>query len=499
MKYILCILFFYPFTYFIFGQTNTSYRAEIAGSLSTNQTPFWTVNHNWGITALEGNHFYVKGGVFHQQKIDGDWSFNAGIDLVGSSSSPYGKTWLQQIYGCLNWKIWRIDIGSKEEYVSFLNPYLSSGDFTNSNNARPYPKIKASIPDFILIPYTKGNMYIKGDCLIGKYLDGEWQENRARPNNMQYTKGVLAHNKSIYFRFGNIETKQKMQFIFGLAHVTQWGGALYKYEPSEGQYKVHKQPQGIDDLFRVAIAKEGSPASSDTDRSYAAGSQWGAYTFKFDYKLTDNNLISIYHNHFFDDGSGMAFENYCDGLWGFEYKTTNKSLLSGAVLEYIYTKQQTGAVHFNITMDDEHRNKLIRKGNGNDNYYNNMDYVQGSSYFGKTMGTPLFLSPEYNTDGSLNFHSSRIIAFHLGLEGYIFSALKYRLLLTSGQTWGRYYYPYTSVKKGFATQVELLYTFRRITDMEARLLIGCDKGEFFNSNTFGSSFSLIKRGVIFSK
>jgi hypothetical protein len=150
-------------------------------------------------------------------------------------------------------------------------------------------------------------------------------------------------------------------------------------------------------------------------------------------------------------------------------------------------------------MDDEHRDKLISKGNGNDNYYNNVDYVQGPSYFGRTMGSPLLLSPMYNKDGSINFKSSRIISFHLGLEGYVHPALQYRLLLTTGQSWGRYSIPFKTVKKGFASQLEWIYTPDQLAGWEMKLSLAYDQGAFFGGDTFGGGITVSKRGIIYNK
>ncbi|GHT88011.1 hypothetical protein FACS189474_2340 [Bacteroidia bacterium] len=491
---IACLFFVHSY-----GQINTSYKAETFGSVATGEhTPFWMVNHNWGMTALDAGNFYARAGVFHEQTLNKDWSWEAGIDLAGGSSSPYGKIWAQQLYGRLNWKIWRLDLGSREDYVSFLHPQLSSGDFVHSNNARPAPQVKISIPEFLLVPYTQGNFFIKGDFSVGKLLDGQWQEDRALPHNQSYTKDVLTHNKSVFFRFGDIEKKHKMQFTVGMMHAAQWGGELHSFT-YRGQYEVVNQPHGIGDLIRIALAKEGSAGSSGADAAYVAGSQWGGYTFRYDYKLENENRLSLYIHHFFDDGSGMTFENYRDNLVGVEFRSKNKSWLSGAVLEYIYTKQQTGPIHFNMAMDEEHHDQWQSKGNGNDNYYNNVDYVQGPSYFGKTMGTPLFLSPEYNTDGSLNFHGNRILAFHAGVEGYLHPTLQYRVLLTTGQNWGRYYKPYTAIKKGFASQLELIYACPKIQGLDIQLSAGYDNGEFFGGDTFGAGISLIKKGIIYTK
>jgi hypothetical protein len=504
MKRYFALSIFCLFVFHSFGQINTSYKAETFGSFASGDyTPFWMVNRQWGMTALDAGNFYVRGGVFHEQILNEDWSWEAGIDLAGGSSSPYGKVWVQQLYGRLNWKIWRMDVGSREDYTSLLNPYLSSGDFARSNNARPYPQLKISIPEFLLVPYTKGILSIKGDFSVGKYLDGQWQEDQALPYSRSYTKDVLSHDKSFLFKFGDIETRNKMQFTVGLVHAAQWSGTLYPYAYSDEdqmwEYRVKNQPHGIDDFIRTVIAKEGSASASQTDQWYVAGSQWGAYTFRYDYRLDNERRASAYIHHFFDDGSGMAGENYRDNLFGLEFRSQAKTLLSGAVLEYIYTKQQTGPIHFNLAMDDAHRDKLISKGNGNDDYYNNVDYVQGPSYFGKSLGTPLFLSPAYNTGGHLEFTSNRIIALHLGVEGYLHPTLQYRLLLTTGQTWGRYSLPYKAVKKGFASALELLYSCPRTEGLDIKLSAGYDNGEFFGGDSFGAGITLVKRGIIYKK
>ena len=479
-----------------------SYRTEIFGSISSGEnTPFWMLYHNWGMVPLEANNFYLRGSVFYNQKIDKDWSFNAGLDLAGSSPHSYDNNfWIQQAYGEVNWKSLRLNIGSKEDYTSLLDEYLSSGDFDLSNHARPIPEIKISVPDFILIPHTKGNMYIKGDFAVGYYLDGDYLEKKAKPANQSYEKDILSHHKSIYFRFGNIKTTNKLQFTVGLDHQVQWGGTLYQYVWLDGkmQYVVQKQPHGLDDFFRIVFAQEGSSESSDSDNAYVAGSQVGSYLLMLDYKLNDHQLLSLYNQHFFDDGSGMGFHNYRDMLTGIRYKTKQKKLVSGALLEYIYTKQQSGPIHFNMMMDDAHKN-IRNKGTGNDNYYNNVDYVQGRSHFGRTMGTPLFLSPEYNEDGRVYFKSSRIISFHTGIEGYLTSQLQYRLLATTGQSWGRYYVPYTSVKEGFASNLDIKYLPSKIEGLDIKLSIGFNTGKFFNKDSFGAGITVSKKGLIFNK
>ncbi|GHV09700.1 hypothetical protein FACS1894162_0850 [Bacteroidia bacterium] len=499
MKRYISLLFLVFFAATGFSQSSTTYNAATFGSAASGEhTPFWMVNHNWGVTALEADNFYVRGGVFHDQTLNKDWSWAAGIDFVGGSSSPYGKVWVQQLYGRLNWKIWRLDMGSKEDYTSLLHSQLSSGDFVNSNNARPVPQVKISMPEFLLVPYTKGIFFIKGDFSAGKLLDGQWMEDRALPANQSYVKDIFTHNKSVDFRFGNIEKQHKQQFTLRVAHAAQWGGTLYPFT-YQGQYEPQKQPHGISDFLRVVIAKEGSSNSSWTDAAYVSGSQWGAYTFRYDYKLKNDNRLGLYIHHFFDDGSGMAFSNYSDNLTGLEFRSKKKSLLSAAVLEYIHTRTQTGPIHFNPKLSAELKGEtrdISSVSPGNDNYYNNVDYVPGPSYFGKSTGTPLFLSPEYNTDGTINFKGTRIVSWHLGLEGYVLPQLQYRVLLTTGKNWGRYYRPFLNIKKGVASQLELIYACPKTAGLNLKLNVGYDQGDFFGGDTFGAGITLQKRGII---
>jgi hypothetical protein len=497
--FFLCLLF----PAFSFSQQReTTYKAETFGSFSTGKnTPFWMLYHNWGKVPLDANNFYFSGAVFHKQQFNKAWSFQAGLDIAGSSPHVFGTVWVQQAYGVVDWKIIQLRIGSKEDYVSLLDENLSSGDFSNSNNARPIPEVKFSLNKYLLVPYTKGNMFIKGDFAVGKYLDGKWQEDIARPQFRQYLTDVLSHHKSLYFRFGNIEEKHKLQFTFGFSHYAQWGGDIYRREESSQgvpYYEISRQPHGLDDFLRVMIAREGSSGSSGADTLYVAGSQTGNYLFKFDYKFNLSDFLHLYYQHFFDDGSGMGPESIQDMLLGLQYRSTEKKLLSNVVFEYVYTKKQTGPIHFNLDMDDAH-DDIRNKGNGNDNYYNNIDYLQGPSHYGRTMGTPLFLSPEYNRDGYLNFKSNRIIAFHLGLEGYLFSHLSYRLLATTGQTWGRYFVPFVAVRDGFASNVDLIYANPRLKDLDFKLSIGFNTGKYFDDDAFGAGITITKRGIISKK
>ena len=47
--------------------------------------------------------------------------------------------------------------------ASLWDRNLSSGDMTQSANARPIPEINISMPEFTLVPLTKGWLQVRGD------------------------------------------------------------------------------------------------------------------------------------------------------------------------------------------------------------------------------------------------------------------------------------------------------------------------------------------------
>ncbi len=493
-KYLIYILIIFLNVFVSLAQNEeTTYQAEAFGSVSTgSHTPFWMTSQTWGMVPLDANNGYVRGEIAHQRKINAELSLKAGIELAASTKRAFNTVWIQQAYAELGWKKWNVRLGPKQAYKSFFNENLSSGDFMISNNARPIPEMNVSLEDFVLVPYTKGKFYLKGDFALGKMLDGDYIEAIAKPAGKNYTRDILTHHKSIFFRFGNYEKGNNNRFTFGMEHYAFWSGVSTINGVSQ------QQPNKFADLVRTFFAIEEGGSQNAGEYFYVSGSHWGAYTFKFDHRLKNQDEISINWQHFFDDGSGMGPQNIKDMLLSLEYKSKKKQFISGAVLEYLYTKNQSGSVHFNETVDDAHKN-LQKKGNGMDDYYNNWQYSEGPSYYGRSFGTPLLLSPEYNTDGNVNFKSNRIVAYHGAIEGYFNDNFSYRLRATYGKTWGRYKVPFINTKDGVAASLDITYHPSKIDGLDFKFTTALNKGAFFDDNSFGTGISIIKRGIISKK
>lgn len=125
-----------------------------------------------------------------------------------------------------------------------------------------------------------------------------------------------------------------------------------------------------------------------------------------------------------------------DWMLGFEYNYKPDSWLNDFVFEYLYTKYQSGPIYH------DHTAAIADHLGGKDNFYNHSFYAS-YQHWGQVMGNPLYRSPIYNTDGTLDVKDNRFVAFHLGLGGHPNDYLRWRMLATWQEGWGTYDIPYT--------------------------------------------------------
>ena len=73
------------------------------------------------------------------------------------------------------------------------------------------------------------------------------------------------------------------------------------------------------------------------------------------------------------------------------------------------------------------------------------------------MGNPLYRSPIYNDDGTVEVKDNRFVAFHLGVSGKPNDNLAYRLLATYQEGLGTYNSPYTKPRHNVSVMAEATY------------------------------------------
>lgn len=448
-------------------------KVETLGTFSSgDNSPFWLTNNTYGLGSVDKNKQYVRTAAFANKQLSDRWKISGGLDLVGARNLE-SNFFLQQIYADISYRSLNLSIGMKERNVSFKNQDLFSGAMTLSNNARPIPQVEAGFTDFEPVPFTNGLLKIKGGISYGWYADDDFTLKNA--GDQHYALDVLYHRKYMFLKF---EKNNPWSFIFGLEMDTQFGGDFY----IDGKYR-DSSPSKLKDFFKVLIPMAGGSDSNNTDQVNIVGNYYGSWHFMANYKKEDY-AIKAYHEHFFEDHSGMFFKNMPDGIYGLEFNLNKKRPVSSILFEYIHTKNQSGPFLYDKTEE------IPVQVSAGDNYYNHFDYISISNH-GFTQGSPLLTSPIYNKGTSLRVKNSRISAFHVGIGGYILDDLQYRLLLTSSRSWGTSFIPTRNIKNQFSSLLEMTYTPKKLVGWKFSGALAYDDSSMIGDN-FGFQLKLSK-------
>ena len=114
-----------------------------------------------------------------------------------------------------------------------------------------------------------------------------------------------------------------------------------------------------------------------------------------------------------------------------------------------------------------------------------------------TMGNPLYMSPLYNTEGTVEVKNNRFVAWHFGAEGGLQNGLDYRLLATYQKGYGTYYDFYPDPKEDFSLMLEARYTCpegMRFAGWSVTGVFGLDAGKLYGNN-IGGQITLSKSGI----
>ena len=129
-----------------------------------------------------------------------------------------------------------------------------------------------------------------------------------------------------------------------------------------------------------------------------------------------NLRLFAYRQNFYDCGALHYLANIRDGLNGVSLvnkRQTNKALKWKRLLvEILYSKNQAGELWSPPVPS------------GDENYYNNYQYIEGWSYKGIGLGTPFIgtrtsVREGLPADPGDYFINNRVIAFHFGFEGSV--------------------------------------------------------------------------------
>ncbi len=490
------------------------YNTEVSATASTGDyAPFWLTANQQGLSSVENNSAYLRGGLFRDTHADSlrNWQLGYGADLAVAANYT-SKLVVQQLYGDLRYKAVGLSVGAKERPMEMKNNLLSTGSQTLGINARPVPQVRIGLPEYWNVPLTRGWVQIKGHIAYGKMTDDNWQHDFTNKLS-NYTDNLLYHSKAGYLRIYNEDYDYPLSLEAGLEMATLFGGTCHQWS-KKGIPFITENGTGLKSFWNAFIPGGGDVGESQFGYTNVEGNQLGSWMIRVNYDKR-NWRASVYIDHFFEDQSGMFLLDYDgygtgnewnvkkkrryllydfrDMMLGTEINLKQGTWLRDIVLEYIYTKYQSGPIYH-----DHNPGNSDHLG-GKDNYYNH-DFYPGWQHWGQVIGNPLFTSPIYNESGQIKVTDNRFMAFHLGFSGRPTKQLCYRFLATWKEGLGTYKAPFYKRLTETSLLAEANYdlTDQGMKGWKIGMGVGLDQGKIIGNN-FGATLTLKKQGFLTTK
>jgi hypothetical protein len=277
------------------------------------------------------------------------------FELFSRSFFGTEQSEIDYLYINYSLKNFNFRVGKFFRNISSEDSSRSSGSLIESNNSLKPWRINVSFNIF-----ENKNISLLGDFSHG-VLDG----------NLEYIDNPYLHEKSLYSSY----KVNNSSISLGIIHNTIWGGEVEGFGDLGGS---------LGDWLDVLIGDPGNEDKPDGEQVNSLGDAFGIIDFSFKHIVGEKHF-KIYHQHFFEDNSGLKFQNWPDGLYGLEFSSSQFFFLA----EYLNTKNQSGSIH----------------PPGLDSYYWNMIYSSGWTYNNQTIGNPY-----------INPYKNRIILKHYYVE-----------------------------------------------------------------------------------
>ncbi len=390
--------------------------------------------------------------------------YNSSSDSWENNRQRTPYVWIQQAYCKAGYRSLFLTAGMKNYHSMMVNDRLSSGDLTRSSNSRSLPGVSAGIDGFRKVPFTNGWVEIEGELSYSKFIDNKWWRNHFN----RYTNHIAQGQWLVYRRlYLQSDAGKALSGTLGIQASTQFGGYTEYYHNGKLTEKTYRSSRPKDFLKVLLPTGKGS-------EDFRIGNTLGSIDLSLRYRLRSGQQIKFYLQNPWEDGSGLAKRNGFDGLCGVEYTSPHRSIVTGAVIEYLDMTNQSGPVHWApgfVPGTD-----LNYEATGADDYYNNYYYNPYANY-GLIMGSPLVMSPVYNTDGYPGVLTNRMRAIHAGIEGCISSDMCYRMLFNYRKAWGSGYVPLLKSVDSFSMMAEVTYYAPSVRGLRFDFRFGIDRGK----------------------
>lgn len=461
------------------------YRVEASGTLSSGKfAPTWLTANRHGLGSAEPHSGYLRAGASWQHDLKRDWKIAAGLELAGGIKTA-SEVWIQQGYAELSWRMLSLCVGSKERpgYPLEKNEKLTSGWMVIGTNTRPIPQVRLEMKDYWTVPGTKEWFAFKGHIAYGYFADGNWQRSFV-DNGEMFTQDVLLHSKSLMFRIGK-KAVFPVEFEIGMMDAAQFAGDRMQKQVDGTVVTYRDMPGGFKSLLKAFIPKQKSTLQN------IEGNHCGSWNAALTVYPKDWR-VRLYLEHYFEDHSQMFFQygRWKDGHLGLEITPKKNKWISAIVWEGMSTYDQTGPILYDGVGGSFGDLQM----SGNDNYYNNGEYL-GWQYYGATLGHPFLYGPQYNATGSNKIVSSRVKMQHIGISGSPTSEWEWSVLLSFSRQWGTYNMPLDRVCRQAAGLAEVTYRPRWASGWSVTAALAADRGSYIGDSN-GGMLTIRKTGVI---
>ena len=435
-----------------------SYFGEFAGVASSGRfAPFWLSANTDGVVSVAPYGAYLRVGMDKEAVRSARWwDYSYGIDLLGGVDIDGFRGQVVKLYAHARLWCFDVTVGVKPFDVGNQDYELSAGGFLFSRNAPSMPRVSVGIDKYTAFPFTYGYMEIKGGITQGWFVDD------------MGVGGCMLHHKYLGVRFGGgLPVKVNYEFH----HAAQWGGV----SPVYGELG-----SSFGDWWTAFKASSGGVMAND--QINAMGNHMVSQMLGLEVKQKGWS-VNVYWQSLYEDPPIRVMwraKNAFDGLWGMAIKQNNWVFIQSLTYEFFATTDQAGPVH-------DFDGIIL---GGKDNYFNNIIYLQGWSYFGRTIGNPFITSPIYGS--SITTENNRTFTHHIAVKGDILG-FNYLVRYSHSSNFGTYDLPVRSYNNSIYCSVQKLVP--QAWNLNFGIAVGGDFGMQFG-NSFGAMLTISRRGLI---
>ncbi len=463
-----------------------NYQVEAGGSTATaSQTPFWLRANQYGTVPLKSTFGTLRAGMTRSYRADTsrsrnskfDWGFGVNA-VINAAPNDYKIMW-PDAYLKIKWGPLELYGGNRRELFGVGDSTLTSGFVAWSGNAATFPKIQLQTIDFIPLKFLKSILAFKASFGHGWFT-------------VPYIQGAYLHQKTFYVRFG--KPHWPVRFYAGLNHQVQWGGKA-DYLKGTQLAQNGQLPSTFRDYVSLITGRYPDDLSNDRytvfDGTNRIGNHVGSYDFALEWIGTKHTLL-FYHQHIYEDASGLAFQNFPDGLTGISISKKNTSptrapALDKLTFEYLSTTNQSGAI-FDPTAQYQ----------GTDNYFNHGQYKEGWSYLGHTIGTP-FIAPGTTLKSEVHamfnghfFPNNQLKVGYIGSKWTLGRNIHLTTRSAFSRNFGSFSKLYSPSLQQFSHLLSAQIIFPKAKGLTLISSAALDHGDLF-THTFGGYLGLSKR------